>query len=173
MHIPHIGGAPQRAALPTPHSLAQTIHSNYPQLNRKLIRLLRSPLHRLASGRFALLSVVGRKTGNVYEFPVRYFQRGSCIMFTGQKLERWWLNLAGGADVLLLIRGRQWLGTARLATDDRSVADALRALFPHSKPECIAARLPWRVAIRVTLRAESDRANLVLQSGHMAAQIES
>ena len=161
MHIPHIA-APRRAVFPAAHSSTETIQFTSPWLNGLLIRLLRSPLHRLASGQFALLSVVGRKTGNIYEFPVRYAQRDSCVTITGQKLERWWLNLAGGADVLLLIRGRQWLGTAALATDDHSVADALRALFPRSKPEYIAARLPWRVAIHVTLCAKSDCMKLVL-----------
>jgi len=117
-----------------------------------MTQLLRSPLHWLASRRVALLSVVGRKTGRIYEFPVRYALSGQTVTIAAGKLSRWWLNLAGGADVLLLIRGKQRLGSAALATDDNSVADALRSLTPHSKPERIAARLPWRVAVVITLK---------------------
>ena len=117
-----------------------------------MTRLLRSPLHWLASRRVALLSIVGRKTGRIYEFPVRYARSGQ----TAGKLSRWWLNLAGGADVLLLIRGKQRLGSATLATDDNSVADALRSLTPHSKPERIAARMPWRVAVVIILDGAND-----------------
>ena len=87
---------------------------------------------------------------------MRYALSGQTVTIAARKLSRWWLNLAGGADALLLIRGQQRLGSATLATDDNSVAAALRSLTPQSKPEGIAARLPWRVAVVITLNPTRD-----------------
>jgi len=127
-----------------------------PPLNRFVAWLLRSPIHRLASGHLALLAVIGRKSGHVYVFPVRYACNGNTITIAARKLSRWWLNLAGGADVMLLIKGKPLPGSATLATDDLAVAAALRSLWPRSQTPRIAARLPWQVAVHVTLCSGSE-----------------
>jgi hypothetical protein len=126
-----------------------------PPLNRFVAWLLRSPFHRLASGRLALLAVIGRKSGHVSVFPVRYALNDDTITIAARKLSRWWLNLAGGADVMLLIKGKPLPGTATLATNDLAVAAALRSLWPRIQPARIAARLPWRVAINIQLNGGS------------------
>ena len=52
-----------------PQKLAKVFAS----ANAVLRPLLRSPLHRIASGRLMLLSYTGGKTGNQYTFAVGYF----------------------------------------------------------------------------------------------------
>lgn len=64
--------------------------------------LLRSPLHGVASGRLALISVTGRKSGNVFTFPVMYTRDGDVVTVVvgWPERKRWWRNLTGeGAPV--------------------------------------------------------------------------
>jgi hypothetical protein len=75
--------------------------------NRSVALLLRSPLHRLVSGRLALLTVTGRRTGKRHTLPVMYTREGSRltvpVMWPERKL--WWRNLRGGAEVEVRVRG--------------------------------------------------------------------
>ena len=77
--------------------------------------LLRSPLHRVASGRLALITVTGRRSGREYTFPVDYRRDGQTVTigvgWPGRKV--WWRNLRGeGAPVRLRLRGRDLTGHA-------------------------------------------------------------
>jgi hypothetical protein len=87
--------------------------------------LLESPLHGLASGRLALISVTGRRSGRTYTFPVEYKQRGDAVKVGVGWPDRkiWWRNLLGeGGPVTMRIRGqeRSGRGVARRG-DDGSV----------------------------------------------------
>jgi hypothetical protein len=96
-----------------------TGHSGFAILNRAinpLVRLLiRSPLHRLASRRLALINYTGRRSGRRYTIPVGY-QNGRS---SGDDHRRspdhkvWWRSLTGtGAPVELIVRGRRRTGHA-------------------------------------------------------------
>ena len=89
-------------------------------VNAVLRPLLRSPAHRLASGRVALITYSGRRSGREYTIPTFYRDKGDEVTIAVGWPERkvWWRNLTGdGAPVTLLIRGREVRGHA-VATRD-------------------------------------------------------
>ena len=69
--------------------------------------VLRSPLHPLMSGRYALLSFTGRRTGRRYTTPVAYTRDGADRLLLSTD-SPWWRNLAGGAPVSLRLAGPRW-----------------------------------------------------------------
>jgi hypothetical protein len=89
-------------------------------INPALRSLLRSPIHRLASGRFALITYTGRRSGREYTIPVLYRDKGDEVTIAVGWPERkvWWRNLTGeGGPVQLLVRGRELRGHA-VATNE-------------------------------------------------------
>jgi hypothetical protein len=77
--------------------------------------LMRSPLHRLASRRVALISYTGRRSGRRFTIPVGYEMAGLEVTITVGSPEHklWWRSLTGtGAPVELVIRGRLRTGHA-------------------------------------------------------------
>jgi F420H(2)-dependent quinone reductase len=84
-------------------------------INPALGLLLRSPLHRLASDRFALITYPGRRSGREYTIPVLYRDKGDEVTIAVGWPERkvWWRNLTGeGGPVELVVRGQRLRGHA-------------------------------------------------------------
>jgi hypothetical protein len=84
-------------------------------INPLVRSLMRSPLHRLASRRVALISYTGRHSGRRVTIPVGYEMAGLEVTITVGSPERkvWWRSLTGrGAPVELVIRGRRRTGHA-------------------------------------------------------------
>ena len=96
--------------------------------NRLVAVLLRSPLHRLADGRLALITVTGRVSGRSYTLPVMYERTDGVleipVMWPERK--RWWRNLREEADVGLHLRGRQLTGRALARERDGQVTVEVR-----------------------------------------------
>jgi len=72
--------------------------------------VLRSPAHRLLSGRVLLLTYTGRRTGEQHTIPVQYVRDGEALVVTVGRPERklWWRSLRGpGTRVTLLLAGRR------------------------------------------------------------------
>ena len=107
----------------------------YPLLNAVVRLVLRSPAHRLLSGSVLLLGFVGRKSGRRYSVPVGYvFEGEDVVCFTGKAWSGWWRNLAGGAQVVLRLRGRDLRCQAEVVTDEGAVARGLTAfMLEHPK----------------------------------------
>jgi hypothetical protein len=84
--------------------------------------LLRSPLHRLASGNLALITVTGRLSGREYTFPVGYSESdGRLLIGVGAaEQKRWWRNLRQPAPVRLRLRGAERTGIAMASGDEQS-----------------------------------------------------
>jgi hypothetical protein len=88
-------------------------HAGFAVLNRTgtpLVRLvLRSPLHPLLSGRLALITVTGRRTGRTYTIPVGYRREGATVTITvgAPERKRWWRNLTNPAQVRIRLRGTE------------------------------------------------------------------
>jgi hypothetical protein len=77
--------------------------------------LIRSPLHRLASRRLALITYTGRRSGRRYTIPVGYqiVDRQLTITVGSPERKVWWRSLTGtGAAVELVVRGRRRTGHA-------------------------------------------------------------
>ena len=89
--------------------------------------LLRSPLHRLMSGRFLLLTYRGRRTGRSYTLPAAYRRRGDELILTTDS--SWWRNFTEPSPVTVRVAGRPRSGTARAIRDPEQVADALSFLI--------------------------------------------
>jgi hypothetical protein len=84
-------------------------------VNPMLAMVLRSPAHRLASSRFALITYTGRRTGREYTIPVLYRDKGDEVTIAVGWPERkvWWRNLTGeGGPVRLVVRGEKVRGHA-------------------------------------------------------------
>jgi hypothetical protein len=89
-------------------------------VNPALRSILRSPIHRLASGRFALLTYTGRRSRREYTIPCFYRDKGDEVTVAVGWPDRkvWWRNLTGeGGPVRLLIQGQELHGHA-IATRD-------------------------------------------------------
>ena len=97
--------------------------------NPFVLALLRSPLHRLASGALLVLEVTGRKTGRTLVFPVMYARDGEGIVIVAAwaSKKRWWKNVLGGAEVGLLVAGERLRGEARVVDDGAERGRLLRA----------------------------------------------
>lgn len=96
--------------------------------------ILRSPAHRLLSGRVVLLRYRGRRSGCLYTLPVQYAEHdGELIVLAADAAaKQWWRNFRrpAGADVLL--RGRWLPVTARVLTGDPELARRYAARFPSA-----------------------------------------
>ena len=89
-------------------------------MNPTLGAVLRSPAHRLASGRLALITYTGRKSGREYTIPVLYRDKGDEVTIGVGWPDRkvWWRNLTGeGGPVRMVVRGEEVSGHA-VATRD-------------------------------------------------------
>jgi F420H(2)-dependent quinone reductase len=89
-------------------------------VNPVLRTLLRSPIHGLASGRIALITYTGRRSGRQYTIPCFYRDNGDEVTIAVGWPDRkvWWRNLTGqGGAVRLLIQDQELRGHA-IATRD-------------------------------------------------------
>jgi hypothetical protein len=89
-------------------------------VNPPLRTILRSPLHRLASGRVGLITYTGRRSGREYTIPCFYRDNGDEVTIPVGWPDRkvWWRNLTGkGGPVRLVVQGRELRGHA-IATRD-------------------------------------------------------
>ncbi len=88
--------------------------------------ILRSPLHRLMSGRYAILEFTGRRSGRRYATPIAYLRDGNRVLLSTDS--GWQHNLAGGAPVHLRLRGRTVAGDATALVDPKASAAVIRRL---------------------------------------------
>jgi deazaflavin-dependent oxidoreductase (nitroreductase family) len=107
--------------------------------------VLASPLHRLLSGRYALVEFAGRRTGVRYRTPVAYVRDGRRVLLSTDS--PWWRNLDDRPEICLRLRlrlrGREVDGRARVVTEDREAAQVLgalvRAVPGYRRPAGLAA----------------------------------
>jgi hypothetical protein len=102
--------------------------------------ILRSPVHRLLSGSFAVMTYTGRKSGRRHSLPVMYAERtGELVVFAGRPREkRWWRNLRGGALVEIVLRGRRLEGRAEAILDDSAAIERARQTYAAKFPKAAA-----------------------------------
>lgn len=105
--------------------------------NLVVIGLLRSPLHRLASGSLLLITYRGRRSGRHFTIPVMYAEREGALTILAGHAERklWWRNLRGGAQVEVLLRGRRLRGEATIV----EMGDAYLERYPRARAAIEAA----------------------------------
>ena len=107
-------------------------------MNAVLKALLRSPLHRLASGALLLLAYDGRRTGAPHELPVMYCDDGDRVIVFAARPDRkrWWRNFDGRPHPARIRRRGAWRDvTGRVIRDPGRVAAARAAYvarFPRA-----------------------------------------
>ena len=108
------------------------------KMGNPLVRMvLDSPLHGMLDHSFLVLHLTGRKTGRRYDIPVGYVDmEGKLIVVTAA---RWRVNLRGGADVEVTLRGCLRPMHALLEQDPASVAVSYQAMID---------RIGWKKAQR-------------------------
>jgi len=92
-------------------------------VNPPLRHLLESRAHRLASGRLALITFTGRRSGRRFTIPTGYREHGDRVTIPVGWPENklWWRNLTGeGAPVELEIAGQRLHGHAVARGDERA-----------------------------------------------------
>ena len=95
----------------------------FPLMNRTvnpaLRVILRSPLHRLTSGRLALITYAGRKSREEYTIPVLYRDKGEEVTIAVGWPERkvWWRNLTGEGGSVQVQHGRLAMSVAQAAAE--------------------------------------------------------
>ncbi len=103
-------------------------HAPFALMNRAVnpgVRaILRSPLHPLLSGRLALITFTGRRSGRPYTIPVLYELEADTVRIPVEwpARKRWWRNLRDEAPVELLLRGRRLPGSALASERDGRVS---------------------------------------------------
>lgn len=101
-------------------------------LNAWMRVLLRSPLHRLRSGRVVLLEFRGRRTGRQFRMPVSYWLTGERVVcLSSAAWAKWWVNL-GGADVGLWLRGEHRHGRSELVADPARRRELVAGFLTHN-----------------------------------------
>jgi hypothetical protein len=98
------------------------------KMGNLLVRmLLGSPLHGVLDDSFLVLHLTGGKTGRRYDIPVGYVDmEGKLAVVT---VAGWRVNLRGGADVEVTLRGHLRPMRALLEEDPASVAVSYQAMI--------------------------------------------
>ena len=101
--------------------------------------ILRSPLHRLLSGRMLLLTFTGRKTGKQYTIPVGYTPEGDTLtLFSSYS---WYKNLRGGHPVVVHLQGQGRTGRAEVIEDREAVVETTEHLVANYGPKEASTRI--------------------------------
>lgn len=116
--------------------------------------VLLSPAHRVLSGKYAVLSFTGLRSGRRYTTPIAYVRDGDTVWLSTDS--PWWRNVVGGATVQLRLRGRDHSGVTTVIQDEADTVAALRRLVDaipsYAKPAGLR-RIDGRVPDEELLRA--------------------
>ena len=93
--------------------------------NPLMIRLLRSPLHKIASKNTLLITFAGNKSGKKYTTPVNYVIDGKVIFITSLRSRTWWKNLRGGAKIKVHMQGKDLETNGEVFEDNEKVKEQL------------------------------------------------
>ena len=91
---------------------------------------LRTPLH-IFMGDTMLITVKGRKTGKEYSTPVGFYRENDSLWVLSSRDRTWWRNLRGGANVRLLLKGRNLSGHAKIVADENEVKKQIADYIQH------------------------------------------
>ena len=124
------------------------------KMGNPLVRLLLgSPLHGMLDDSYLVLHLSGRKTGRRYDIPVGYVDMGGKL--TVVTVAKWRVNLRGGADVSVMLRGCLRPMHALLEENPASVAVSYQAMID---------RIGWKKAQRqLGISLPGGRAPTVLE----------
>jgi hypothetical protein len=109
-------------------------------VNPVMKAVLRSPVHGLISDKLMLLTMTGRRTGRTYTVPVwRHVSAdGDLLISAGGG---WRHNLRGGADVRVLLDGREHAGRAVLEEDSAQAVELFKGMLDRAGARALAVKV--------------------------------
>lgn len=111
------------------YSRAQSVL--FGSVNRAVVPLLRSPLHRTLSGRLMVITYAGVRSGAEYSIPVAYYRWGDDEVRAFAARTGWMTNFREPRDVSLRLRGRELPAKARAVEDRERVAAMILRMSQH------------------------------------------
>jgi hypothetical protein len=87
--------------------------------------LLKTPLHGFVSKSVMLVGVSGRKSGRRISTPANYVRDGNTLWVISWRERTWWRNLRGGANVRVLLGGKNMEGSGQVFEEKDVVAQNL------------------------------------------------
>lgn len=93
--------------------------------NPMMVWLLRSPFHTIISKNTMLITVAGRRSGKIISTPTNYLRDGNTLWVISLRERMWWRNLRGGAQVRVLLAGKNVVGRGQVIEDEKAVAQSL------------------------------------------------
>ena len=111
-------------------------------INPVMAWLLKSPFHSLVSKNMLLITVTGRKSGKLITTPTAYFREENTLWIISDRSSKWWRNLRGSANAIVMLEGKRIQGRGSVIEDEHDVAqrlfdnfkvDAQRAKFAQVK----------------------------------------
>ncbi len=144
-------------------------HALFRLINRVMLMLLRSPLHRLFSSSILAIRYEGRKSGRTLTVPARYLERDDEVVLTTSQDTKWWPNFQEPNNAEVLLKGQWKKAQVHAIRNDPDLAistmQALWAKHPSDAaymsvkirngepdPEDIARAALTAVVVRITLK---------------------
>jgi hypothetical protein len=106
--------------------------------NPLVMGILRSPAHRLLSGRLIILEYQGRKTGRTFAIPLRYAETETgrlVALAVGPAGKRWWRAFVEPRRAVVLHRGFRHAVVGTLA--EGSLREEARAAYVARYPRSV------------------------------------
>ena len=129
-------------------------------------RILTGRLHRILSGRYALLDFTGRMSGRRYVLPVAYVHAPDPHTLWVSTDSRWWVNIGHGEPFEIVLRGTRHRAAARLLdTVDAVPALASLATVPGFARAAGLRREDGAVPADELTRAAGERVVLAIRLG--------
>ena len=72
-----------------------------------------------------LITVTGRKSGKPITTPTAYFREGDTLWIISQRSSKWWRNLRGSANAMVVLGGKRIPGRGSVIEDEHAVAQRL------------------------------------------------
>jgi hypothetical protein len=116
--------------------------------NPLVATILRSERHALLSDRLMLITLKERDASDIITFPVNYLRETDTV-YVGCD-SGWWKHLASGAEVRLLMAGKELVGWATPILDD---PDRIKEGFKKLRPSTYKWAL-WTGAVFVEIRIQ-------------------
>jgi len=82
--------------------------------------MLKSPFHAFM-GNTMIITVTGSRTGRKIALPVNYFRDMDELWVMTTRSRKWWRNVKGGAEVDLVLHGKEMKGFAEAILDQSAV----------------------------------------------------
>lgn len=87
--------------------------------------ILKSPFHSLVSKGMMLVTVTGRKSGKSISTPTAYLRDGNTLWVVSRRQSKWWRNLRGGANMQVVLAGKNLNAHGSVMEDEHAVAQRL------------------------------------------------